>query len=51
MFFGLAGAHEEVLLKLVIELIQVFLVDLERGEGELSAVDECALELVIGQVV
>ncbi len=51
MFLGLAGAHEEVLLEFVIELVEVLLVDLEGGEGELSAVDECALELVVGEIV
>lgn len=51
MFLGLAGPGEEVLLELVVVLVGVLLVDLHGGEGELSAVDECALELLVAKVV
>lgn len=51
VLFGLAGPGEEVLFELVVVLVGVLLVDLHGGEGELSAVDECALELLVAQVV
>jgi hypothetical protein len=47
----LASPREEVLLEFVIELVEVLFVDLEGGKGELAAVDQCALELVVGQVI
>lgn len=51
VFLGLAGPGEEVLLELVVVLVGVLLVDLHGGEGELSAVDQCALELLVAEVV
>ena len=51
MLLGLAGALEEVFLEFLVVVVGVLLVDLEGGEGELAAVDEGRLELVVGKVV
>lgn len=51
MFLCLTCPCEEVFFELVIELVEVFFVNFERGEGELSAVYECALEFIVGEVV
>ena len=51
VFLGLAGPGEEVFLELVVVLVGVLLVDLHGGEGELAAVDERALELLVAEVV
>ena len=52
MFVGLGCPAEEVFLELFVEVIGVIFVYFHGGEGELSAVDECALEaIVMGEVV
>ena len=47
VLLGLAGALEEVFLEFLVVVVGVLLVDLEGGEGELAAVDEGRLELVV----
>lgn len=51
VFLGLAGPGEEVFLELVVVLVGVLLVNLHGGEGELAAVDEGALKLLVAEVV
>jgi hypothetical protein len=51
VFLGLAGTEEEVILELFVVFVRVFLVDLEGGEGQLSAVDEGGLVLCVCEVV
>jgi hypothetical protein len=51
MFLSFASPHKKVFLELVIELVKVFFVDLERGEGKLTAIYKGALKFVVCKIV
>lgn len=50
VLLGFAGPLEEVLLELFVILVRVLFVYLEGGEGQLAAVDESRLDLVVSEV-
>lgn len=51
MFLRLTGPREEVFLKLLVIFIKVFFINFKRGKCELAAIDQCALEFVVTEIV